>query len=148
MTSSTEKLTRIYEPFSHTFMRFMCGMGVFMLFMLVFAIGDMISKQAWEGLFIIPFIGGVAFGMLRMYGPLKPIYATDQIVQVRTRKENLEIPFSELTDVKRPWWASMSNMGISVVELQFTRETPRIRMTIRDTDLEKFKARWKSAAAK
>ena len=89
MSPTTGKLTRIYEPFSHTFMRFMCGMGIFMLVMLVFAINDMISKQAWEGLFMIPLMGGIAFGMLRMYGPLKPIYATDQIVHIRTRKETL-----------------------------------------------------------
>ena len=143
MTSPTSKLTRIYEPFSYTFMRMMCGMGVLMIIMMFFAVYDMVSNRAWSALLMVPFILGIVIAMLRMYGPLRRVYASDELVQIRTGKEPLEIPFSELQSVERPRWAPFSNMGVSVVELKFSRETPRILMTIRDTDLEIFKAAWK-----
>ncbi len=145
MTSSTQQLTRVYEPFMHTFMKIMCGMAIFMGFTLVGIVYNIAMNQEWKGLVMVPFFVLIIIAVLKMYGPLRRVYATDKFVQIRLRTENLEIPFSELESVERPRWAPISNIGIAVVELKFKRETPRILLTIRDTHLDSFKESWKSA---
>ena len=147
MTSTTQQLTRVYEPFMHTLMKFMCGMAVFMAFALISIVYDIATKeeQEWQALIMVPFFVFIIVAILRMYGPLRRVYATEQFVQIRVGRAPLELPFSELESVERPRWAPISNIGISVVELKFSRETPRILLAIRDTDLDAFKASWKSA---
>lgn len=145
MTNTDAKLIRIYEPFMHTFMKMMCGLAVIMGLMIIAMIYETIQKQNWPVLAVLPLFGLIPIMMFRTYGSLRRVYATNTMVQIRLARERLEIPLTELQSIDRPMWASMSSGGLSVVELKFSRETPRILLTCRNTDLESFKSLWQAS---
>lgn len=145
MTNTDSKLIRIYEPFMHTFMKMMYGMAGILSLGIIAIIYEAIQKQTWQPLLIVPFFGFIATMMFRMYGPLRRVYATNAMVQIRLSGEPLEIPLTELQSIDRPMWAPISSMGIGVVELKFSRQTPRILLACRNTDLDTFKNLWQAS---
>ena len=77
---------------------------------------------------------------LKICGPLRRVYIHEQKIHVRVGRDLMEFSFDELESLVSPFWAPHRSLGVTVVELRFTRETPRILMVVRDQILIEFES--------